>query len=68
MWVFEETKLLFNIGGSPYVDGILKEPFKLDADGMLPIPMQPGLGVELDSEKLRRYAPAATAFFDTTTA
>ena len=61
------TDLVEFIGGSPYVDGILKEPFKLDADGMLPIPMRPGLGVELDSEKLRRYAPAATAFFGTST-
>src|SRR4051812_42617800 len=36
------------IGGSPYVDGILAEPFQLDADGNLPIPTAPGLGVTLD--------------------
>jgi D-galactarolactone cycloisomerase len=57
------TDLVEFIGGSPYVDGILAEPFKLDSDGMLPIPMRPGLGVELDAEKLRRYAPASERLF-----
>jgi D-galactarolactone cycloisomerase len=31
-----------------HIDGIVKQPFTLDADGMLMIPDGPGLGIELD--------------------
>ena len=51
------------IGGSAYVDGILTEPFKLDAEGYLEIPMKPGLGVDLDPQKVARYSPNAAALF-----
>ncbi len=35
----------------------LKEPVKLDpADGCMALPQKPGLGVELDEEKIRRFA------------
>ena len=34
----------------------LAEPLRLDpADGCMPVPQRPGLGVELDEDKLRRY-------------
>ena len=37
----------------------LAEPISLDpADGCMPLPQKPGLGVELDEEKIRRYASA----------
>jgi D-galactarolactone cycloisomerase len=37
----------------------LAEPVKLDpADGTMAVPQGPGLGVELDEEKMRRYATA----------
>ncbi len=52
------------IGGSPYVDGILAEPFKLDADGFLPIPQEPGLGVSIDRVKLARYTPDPAPLFE----
>jgi len=51
------------IGGSPYVDGILTEPFKLDSEGYLEIPMKPGLGIELDQAKVSRYSPFADRLF-----
>ena len=51
------------IGGSAYVDGILTEPFKLDSEGYLEIPMKPGLGVDLDPQKVARYSPNAAALF-----
>ena len=57
------TDLVEFIGGSPYVDGILAEPFVLDADGHLPIPDRPGLGVDLDREKLARYTPDPAVLF-----
>jgi L-alanine-DL-glutamate epimerase-like enolase superfamily enzyme len=52
------------IGGSAYVDGIVAAPFVLDAEGMLPIPDLPGLGVRLDPDKVARYAPNAAELFD----
>lgn len=61
------TDLVEFIGGSPYVDGILADPFKLDADGMLPIPLEPGLGVRLDADKLKRYAPHSDRLFASAT-
>ena len=51
------------IGGSAYVDGILTTPFQLDSEGYLNIPSRPGLGVELDREKVGRYSPHAAALF-----
>lgn len=57
------TELVEFIGGSPYVDGILAEPFKLDQDGYLPIPERPGLGVALDPDKVARYSPKARELF-----
>jgi L-alanine-DL-glutamate epimerase-like enolase superfamily enzyme len=60
---FPGVDLVEFIGGSPYVDGILREPFVLDADGMLPIPNKPGLGIELDPAGVARYTPDAEPFF-----
>ena len=37
----------------------LKEPIRIDpADGCMPLPQKPGLGVELDEEKIRRFMHA----------
>ena len=60
---FPETDLVEFIGGSPYLDGIAEEPFRLDAEGYLEIPDQPGLGVALDRGKLKRYTENPAALF-----
>jgi D-galactarolactone cycloisomerase len=60
---FPDTDLVEFIGGSPYVDGILRRPFTLDAEGYLNIPDLPGLGVELDRDKVARYTPDAASLF-----
>lgn len=39
-----------------YIEGILKEPFRLDGEGFLAIPQGPGLGIELDYDALRNFA------------
>ena len=52
------------IGGSPYVDGITKEPFALDDAGYLAIPVSPGLGVVLDRDKLERLTPDPSPLFN----
>ena len=41
--------------GSPYIDAIVATPWQLDADGMLPIPAAPGLGVTLDPAAVEKY-------------
>ena len=51
------------IGGSAYVDGLLAEPFKLDSEGYLEIPMKPGIGVALDPDEVARYSPKAARLF-----
>jgi L-alanine-DL-glutamate epimerase-like enolase superfamily enzyme len=40
---------------SPYMEEIITEPFQVDAEGYLPIPDRPGLGIELNREALKRY-------------
>ncbi len=61
---FPDTDLVEYIGGSPYVDGILREPFLLDSGGYLQIPDTPGLGVQLDPDKVARYTVDAKALFE----
>ena len=46
----EQTK----VGGVFYKDDVITEPFEY-ADGALKIPTGPGLGVELDPDKIERY-------------
>lgn len=60
---FADADLVEFIGGSPYVDGILAEPFELDTEGYLAIPERPGLGVTLDPGKLARFAPESARLF-----
>ena len=36
-------------------DGLLANPIEVDADGTVAVPDVPGLGIELDEEKLARY-------------
>ncbi|UCF92764.1 MAG: mandelate racemase/muconate lactonizing enzyme family protein [Desulfobacterales bacterium] len=54
-----DTDLVEYITGSPYVDEIAAGGWPLDADGMLPIPAGPGLGLVLDTEAVARYSGGA---------
>ncbi|HUG17394.1 MAG TPA: mandelate racemase/muconate lactonizing enzyme family protein [Planctomycetaceae bacterium] len=38
-----------------YVEDLTTEPFVIDDEGYLKIPQSPGLGIELDHEKLKKY-------------
>jgi D-galactarolactone cycloisomerase len=58
------TDLVEFIGGSPYVDGLLAQPFALDEEGYIGIPDSPGLGVTLDRNKIARYSPSADKLFE----
>jgi L-alanine-DL-glutamate epimerase-like enolase superfamily enzyme len=48
------TDLVEYIAGSPFVDDIVAEPWRLDDEGWLRIPDGPGLGVELDRDAVAR--------------
>ncbi len=52
---FSDTDLVEYLTGSPYVDEIAAGGWTLDADGMLPIPNAPGLGLELNMDAVARY-------------
>lgn len=41
--------------GSPFIDEITEGGWSLDADGMLPIPNRPGLGLKLDRAAVKKY-------------
>lgn len=41
---------------SPYIEEIITEPFRVDAEGYLHVPEKPGLGIELDRDAVKRYA------------
>jgi L-alanine-DL-glutamate epimerase-like enolase superfamily enzyme len=45
-----------------YLEELTTEPFRIDAEGFLEIPTRPGLGIELDQEKLPRYSGARVTF------
>ena len=48
--------------GSPFIDEITQGGWKLDADGMLPIPTTPGLGLTLDQDAVRKYTNGIDLF------
>jgi L-alanine-DL-glutamate epimerase-like enolase superfamily enzyme len=45
--------------GSPFIDEITVGGWQLDKDGMLAIPSQPGLGLELDPDMVEKYSGKA---------
>ena len=47
---------------SAYIDEIVAEPFRLDDQGFLAIPQRPGLGIDLDPDKLKRFCPDPIVF------
>ena len=56
------TDLVEYLTGSPFIDDITTNGWHLDADGMLAIPADPGLGLELDRDAVARYTGGATLF------
>lgn len=52
---FPETDLVEYLTGSLFIDDLLTNKWKLDADGMLPIPDCPGLGVDIDLDALAEF-------------
>ena len=42
--------------GVPYIEQLIAPAFKLDADGMLPVPTGPGLGITLNPDAVARFS------------
>ncbi len=53
---FHRTNFVEYCTGAPYVDDITTKPWVLDKEGMLEIPSGPGIGIELDPEKIEKYS------------
>ncbi|MBL9168393.1 MAG: mandelate racemase/muconate lactonizing enzyme family protein [Verrucomicrobiales bacterium] len=52
---FAGTDLVEYLTGSPFIDEITLGGWKLDADGMLAIPKEPGLGLTLNRDVVAKY-------------
>jgi L-alanine-DL-glutamate epimerase-like enolase superfamily enzyme len=59
---FPDTDLVEYLNGSPFIDEIAATPWRLDADGMLPIPDAPGLGLKLNRDALAKYTAGGQLF------
>jgi L-alanine-DL-glutamate epimerase-like enolase superfamily enzyme len=49
------TDMVEYLEGSPFIDDLPAGGWRLDADGMLPVPKGPGLGITLDLDAVERH-------------
>jgi L-alanine-DL-glutamate epimerase-like enolase superfamily enzyme len=49
------TGLVEYLTGSPFIDDLVETRWKLDADGMLPVPNGPGLGIALNADAVEKH-------------
>jgi D-galactarolactone cycloisomerase len=49
------TDLVEYLTGSPFIDDIVDHPWRLDGEGMLPIPHGPGLGVSINLDAVEEH-------------
>src|SRR6266700_3424316 len=59
---FADTDLVEYLNGSPFIDELVTDPWRLDADGMLAIPDAPGLGLKLNREAVAKYTHGERLF------
>jgi D-galactarolactone cycloisomerase len=59
---FPDTDLVEYLDGSPFIDEIAANPWRLDTDGMLPIPDAPGLGLKLNPDMVGKYTHGERLF------
>jgi L-alanine-DL-glutamate epimerase-like enolase superfamily enzyme len=57
-----DTDLVEYLTGSPFIDEIAAGGWKLDAEGLLPIPDKPGLGLDLDRKAVASYTGNSPLF------
>jgi L-alanine-DL-glutamate epimerase-like enolase superfamily enzyme len=49
------TRFVEYLTGSPFIDEIVQDPWRIDAEGFLAIPDAPGLGLTLDLDAVKWY-------------
>jgi L-alanine-DL-glutamate epimerase-like enolase superfamily enzyme len=59
---FPDTDLVEYLDGSPFIDEIVAEPWRLDAEGMLAIADTPGLGLKLSPDAVAKYTQGERLF------
>jgi L-alanine-DL-glutamate epimerase-like enolase superfamily enzyme len=59
---FPDTDLVEYLNGSPFIDELVTDPWRLEADGMLPIPDAPGLGLKLNRDAVAKYTNGERLF------
>lgn len=59
---FPDTDLVEYLNGSPFIDEIVADVWRLDADGMLAIPSAPGLGLKLNRDAVAKYTHGERLF------
>ena len=47
--------LEYNVCENPMLREIIRNPVQMDAEGFIPVPQGPGLGIEVDEKALRRF-------------
>jgi L-alanine-DL-glutamate epimerase-like enolase superfamily enzyme len=47
--------LEYSVCENPMLREIIRNPLRMDADGFIPVPQGPGLGVEVDEKAVRRF-------------
>ena len=47
--------LEYNVCDNPMLREIIRNPVRMDADGFIPVPQGPGLGIEVDDKAVRRF-------------
>lgn len=55
---FPDTHLIEYLNGSPFIDELVTEPWRVDAEGMLSIPTAPGLGLQINVDALEEFTRA----------
>ena len=53
---FPDTDLVEYLTGSPFIDELAAEGWRLNSEGMLAIPDQPGLGIEINLDALGEFS------------
>jgi D-galactarolactone cycloisomerase len=51
----QDTDIVEYLTGSPFIDDVVETPWRLDGEGMLPIPDAPGLGISMNLDAVERY-------------
>src|SRR5688500_14146805 len=49
------TDMVEYLTGSPFIDDLVESPWKLDSEGMLPVPQGGGLGLSLNMDAVEKH-------------